>query len=188
MHNHPARLHQDTRFAGSSLPLDVVINGDGSVSPKGAPHLCYGLRRDVLAIHATSTTSASPGSQAGVGSGGGGGGAPETGAAGGRPVQVHVVQATPVPTMASVSAAGAVAPGVVIASTIGPAASSSTAPLLAEMCETFRVQLGLSHESSIKEVVEAAADMLGVRKDDKPLIELATRCWEELGLPPGEKI
>ena len=99
-----------------------------------------------------------------------------------------VVQATPVPTMASVSAAGAVAPGVVIASTIGPAASSSTAPLLAEMCETFRVQLGLSHESSIKEVVEAAADMLGVRKDDKPLIELATRCWEELGAPPGEKI
>ena len=78
--------------------------------------------------------------------------------------------------------------GPAIASTIGPAASSSTAPLLAEMCETFRVQLGLSHESSIKEVVEAAADLLGVQKDDKPLIELATRCWEELGAPPGEKI
>ena len=56
MHNHPARLHQE---AGkhSSLPLDVVINGDGSVSPKGAPHLCYGLRGDVPAIHATSTTN-----------------------------------------------------------------------------------------------------------------------------------
>ena len=49
MHNHPVRLHQE---AGkhSSQPLDVVINDDGSVAPKGARHLSFGLRGDLPAI------------------------------------------------------------------------------------------------------------------------------------------
>ena len=54
MHNHPVRLHQE---AGkhSSQPLDVVINDDGSVTPKGARHLSFGLRGDLPAILRTRT-------------------------------------------------------------------------------------------------------------------------------------
>jgi len=53
-------------------------------------------------------------------------------------------------------------------------------PSLGEMCAVFKDQLGVS--GTMKEVVEAAAEALGVEAGKRPLTEVAKDCYGKLGM------
>ena len=70
----------------------------------------------------------------------------------------------------------AIEPAVVEAVLVAQAAT----PNLGEMCAVFKEQLGAS--GNMKEVVEQAADALGVEAGGRPLTEVAADCYGKLGL------
>eukprot|EP00308_Calcidiscus_leptoporus_P008945 CAMPEP_0119362928 /NCGR_PEP_ID=MMETSP1334-20130426/9810_1 /TAXON_ID=127549 /ORGANISM="Calcidiscus leptoporus, Strain RCC1130" /LENGTH=457 /DNA_ID=CAMNT_0007378199 /DNA_START=57 /DNA_END=1430 /DNA_ORIENTATION=- len=60
-------------------------------------------------------------------------------------------------------------------------------PALMTVSAILRHELGITSEAAptLKELVEAAAGMLGIETHDKALVVVATECWRVLGSPPS---
>ena len=78
---------------------------------------------------------------------------------------------------------GTVVEGVPVEPTVEPAGvapSKGRAPMtLIEQVQVFKRELGL--EGNVKDVIDQAAEQLGVSAQGKPLSELSNMCMEALG-------